>query len=99
MCASNLFKMNLKESLAEKYKAELERQKQMKANPHSASSKANTRRGGIALIILGLITAGINYYTWTTDGFMLKGLLACAIAFLGLGLYALLTGKMPNLKR
>ena len=88
--------MNWKTSLKESYQVERERQNKLKASPHLPESITNARRGGIVLLILGIIASGINVYTWTQEGFLSKWLLAAALGFLGVGLYALITGKMPK---
>ncbi len=88
--------MSWKTSLKKKYQVELDRQNKLKASPHLPESITNARRGGIVLLILGIIFSAINVYFWTQEGFTTKWLLACALAFLGLGLYALISGKMPK---
>lgn len=86
------FADNLKKKLAEQQKKQAEAMK----TPNSSEAKKTARMGGAALFVIGLAFAVANYWTWTTQGSAWILAIACMIAFLGLGLYAMITGKMPK---
>lgn len=65
-------------------------------DPNSAAAKKNARVGGGIVFILGLALIGANYWTWTSMGSVWVLAIAAMIAFIGLGLYAMITGKMPR---
>lgn len=89
-------------SLADKLKKRLEEEQKKAAmyskNPSSPEAKKSARTGGAILFVIGLAFAVANYWTWTNQGSVWILALACMIAFLGLGLYAMITGKMPKKK-
>lgn len=78
------------------YANERLKQEEYRKHPDSTASKKAARVGGLVLFVLGLIMTGINYYTWTYHGFIRKWPLAVNLAFLGLGLYLIIKGKMPG---
>lgn len=87
-----------------KIKEEFEKQKTIQKKLASAEmsgspeGRANIRKGGIIMLLLGLVFGGANYFTWSFWGVVYKLLLALSLGLLGLGVYALLTGKMPGKK-
>ncbi len=91
--------MSLKEKLKESYEAALKKQELQAKTPNSPEAKKTARIGGLILFILGLAFALANALTWTLNGTIWKFALAAMITFLGLGLWGMITGKMPLKKR
>ena len=91
--------MSLKDDFKAAYHKEQQRQKGIQKAPDSPEKRRANRLGGLAMLFIGLIFTGINLYTWEVHGFVQKWTLAVMLAFLGLGLYALVTGKMPSPKQ
>lgn len=70
-------------------------QEEFDRNPDSPQAKRTARRAGIALLVVGLVLAGINYATWIFNGSVFVILVAAAVTFLGLGVYLMIVGKWP----
>lgn len=51
------------------------------------------------MLILGVGFSGAIYYTYAYQGSIYKWLAVLAIGFVGLGLYAIIFGKMPKPRR
>ena len=88
------------DSLKNKIKAEYEKQSKMTPQDYdSPEGKAKARRGGLVFLILGLVGLGANWYVLTYHGSIHSLLIAATLTFLGLGIWVLITGKMPVKKR
>jgi hypothetical protein len=68
-------------------------------NPESPAAKKTARHAGVMMLIVGLVFSGANYYTYAYQGSIYKWLAVLAIGFVGLGLYAIVFGKMPKPRR
>lgn len=91
--------MNLKTIKKEYQKQKARQMKLVSAEARGTpQGRVNIRKGGIAMFFLGLVLTGTNYFTWSFWGVIYKILLASNLGLLGLGAYAMLTGKMPGRK-
>jgi len=68
-------------------------------NPDSADAKRTGRIAGFILLVLGLVSAGTSYYLYANEGLISPLLLGATIAFLGLGVFLVMFGKMPQRRR
>ncbi|QQR55424.1 hypothetical protein IPG41_02620 [Candidatus Peregrinibacteria bacterium] len=91
--------MSLKEDFKAAYAKERQKQKTLQSAPDSPAKRRTNRLGALAMLFIALVFTGINCYTWEVHGFLNKWTLTIMLAFLGLGLYALITGKMPTPKK
>ncbi|MEM7135962.1 MAG: hypothetical protein AAF500_05240 [Myxococcota bacterium] len=88
--------MSRLDELRSAYEDAKAQQAEISANPEGATAKKTARGAGAAMFVIGLIGAGIAYYLYAYQG-IISGLVSAAtLTFLGLGLYAMVTGKMPK---
>lgn len=92
-----MFKERL-ELLKKTYKAEMAKQGEYKKNPESKDSKKAARIGGAFLILFGLIIGFGTYMGYRSTGRILVLGAGLTIACIGLGFYAVVTGKIPQKK-
>lgn len=94
-----IIQMNWK-TIKEEFEAQKIRQTQLASaeTRGTPAGRTNIRKGGGVMVLLGLVFGGANYFTWSFWGTIYKLLLALSLGLLGLGIYALLTGKMPGKK-
>lgn len=86
------------EELKKTYKAEMAKQGEYKNNPESKDSKKAARIGGVFLIIIGAVVGFGTYMGYLSTGRILIIGAGVTIACIGLGFYALVTGKIPHKK-
>lgn len=80
------------------YQKQAERQKELTKYPDLPETQRNARVAGGIMLILGIAFAIANYFLWVVEGTIRKLPLAAMIAFTGLGIWALITGKFPSKK-
>jgi hypothetical protein len=66
------------------------------ARPFKFEHDPNARPGGVILFIFGLVFIGIDIYLWEVRGVAYAILLSAALVLPALGLWAIITGKMPK---
>lgn len=86
------------EEMKKTFNAEMAKQKEYKKNPDSKDSKKAARIGGIFLIIIGAAAGFATYIGYLSTGRILIISTAVTIACIGLGFYAVVTGKIPGKK-
>jgi len=81
-------------------KAEYEKQSKMTPQDYSSpEGKAKARKGGVVMLVLGLVGLAANWFVWNHWGEIHSLLIAATLTFLGFGVWVSITGKMPVKKR
>jgi hypothetical protein len=88
-----------REELEKTYEQEKAKVAEYVKNPESPAAKKTARMAGVLMLVVGLLFAGANYYMYAYQGSVYILLAALALGFVGLGLYAIVFGKMPKPKR
>lgn len=86
--------MNFDE-LQREYAKQKARAEKNARNPDSADAKRTTRIGSSFMLFFGLLVAGLDAYEWFVEGQAWAILLAVPPTLLVLGLWGLVTGKLP----
>ncbi|MDH3231986.1 MAG: hypothetical protein OEQ29_00545 [Alphaproteobacteria bacterium] len=71
----------------------------LQADPGSPAARRKARIGGLVLIGAGLVLGGAMAIGFWQAGRIYVWLMAVPLALLGVGVWALITGKFPKAKR
>jgi hypothetical protein len=84
-----------KQSLRQAWREQQAKMAALQAAPASPASRRRARLGGLAMIGFGLVLGGAMGIGFWQAGRIYAWLAAVPLALLGVGLWALVTGKLP----
>ena len=88
-----------RQSMREAWADQQARMAALQADPGSPAARRKARIGGLVLIGAGLVLGGAMAIGFWQAGRIYVWLMAVPLALLGVGVWALITGKFPKAKR